>query len=295
MERKIKWKKWCKKRILIVLVICIAAILFPIVKNFCREKENQRRQEVIAERGPVSIVVFGDSIWDLVRDDTGIEARLADKLSATVYNLAINGTNAAFRSEGEDLDKWNGETLFRLVQEVTGTGEAVIPVQEEAHELIHQIDYNEVDYFIIAYGLNDYFEAVPTEGEDPFDTYTYGGALRSAVVLLKETYPNAEIVLISQTYCQGYSYGKIDSDSNTKDYGGGFAPAYVETAERVAEEYDLIFINNYKKMGIHRYNGPKYLIDATHLTEYGRDKYAGIVADYLIEDYIRVNKEKAGN
>lgn len=295
MEKKGKRKKQLKQLILAVLVICIAAVFFQVVKTFCREKENQRRETAIAERGPVSIVVLGDSIWDLVRDDTGIAARLADELSATVYNLAVSGTSAAFRSGGEEPDKWNGETLCRLVQEITGTGEAVIPAEEEAHELIRQIDYNKVDYFIIAYGLNDYFEAIPIEGADPFDTNTYGGALRSAVVLLQEAYPDAEIVLVSQTYCQGYSYGKIDSDSNTKDYGGGFAPAYVETAERVAEEYNLIFVNNYKKMGIHRYNGPKYLADATHLTEYGRDKYAGIIANYLIEDYIRVNKEKAGD
>ncbi len=287
--KKFKTKKWI---ILLLGVLIIGgAIVFLTIGN------KIRREKAITDRGEVSIVVLGDSIWDLVRDDSSIAAILSDRLNAKVYNLAISGTGAAFRKDGEDLEKWNGETLCKLVLDITGSEEAVIPEEEEAHDLIHTIDYSEVDYFIIAYGLNDYFEAVPTEGENTFDSYTYGGALRSAVVLLQETYPQAKIILISQTYCQGYSYGKIDSDSNTKDYGGGFAPAYVETVKRVAEEYGLIFINQYVKMGIHRYNGPKYLSDATHLNEEGREKYADIVADYLIDDYSKVNKEKetAGN
>lgn len=276
--KKIKNKNYVIWLLLGVLIICGAVVFLSIGRKFQREK-------AINNRGEVSIVVLGDSIWDLVRDDTSIAAILSDQLDAKVYNLAISGTSAAFRKEGEDTQKWNGETLCKLVLDITGSEEAVIPIEEEAHDLIHEIDYSEVDYFIIAYGLNDYFEAVPAEGENSLDTYSYGGALRSAVVLLQETYPQSKIILVSQTYCQGYSYGKIDSDSNTKDYGGGFAPVYVETAKRVAEEYELIYINQYVKMGIHRYNGPKYLSDATHLNEEGRKKYAGIVADFIIEDY----------
>lgn len=273
-----KLKKWLG---CFVLIILCTTLLFAIVSGVQKALEAR----AIAKRGEVTIVVLGDSIWDLVRDETGIDNRLADRLGAKVYNLAISGTCAALRVYGEDVEKWNGSNLTRMVEQVVGLREADIDETKEAASLIREIDYTEVDYFIIAYGLNDYFQAIPIESSDPLDPYTYGGALRSAVKMLTETYPNAEIVLISPTYCQNYSYGKIVSDSNTKDYGGGFEPVYVAEVEKIAKEYDLIFINAYRKLGVHRYNGLKYLSDATHLTEFGRDKYAKMVADYLIKDY----------
>lgn len=283
-ENKQKWRNGSRR---ILKTVFLLILLAAAVSVSIWAAKQIRSKNAIAERGEVSIVVLGDSIWDLVRDDTGIAARLSDKLGAKVYNLAISGTSAAFRREGEELEKWNGETLCRLVEQITGRGEACIEETEEAFSLIQEIDYEKIDYFIIAYGLNDYFEAIPTQGPDDMDSYTYAGALRNAVSMLKEAYPQAKIVLISQTYCQGYSYGKIASDSDTKDYGSGVGPDYVAVAEKVAEEYGAIFINNYERMGINRRNGPKYLSDATHLTEKGRDKYAGIVADCLIADYLQ--------
>lgn len=247
-------------------------------------------QSAIADRGEVNIVVLGDSIWDLVRDETGIDAVLEEKLDCNVYNLAISGTGASLRLAEDKVEMWNGQSLTRMVSHITGNGEAAITDTEEAGELIDSIDYDSVDYFIIAYGLNDYFNAVPIDGENPLDIYTYGGALRSAISMLQESYPNAKIILMSQTYCQNYSYGKIVADSNDFDYGAGFGTAYVTKAQEIAEEYDLIFVDVYHKMNINRNNGLKYLIDATHLTEKGREKYASILAEYLIKDYIEVNK-----
>lgn len=277
-----------KKRILICILCVIVSVL--AIAGLYKLAKHIVWENAISDRGEVNIVVLGDSIWDLVRDETGIDAVLEDKLDCTVYNLAISGTSAAFRNQDDSTGTWNKQSLYPLVQHITGNGETTVSETEEAFQMINSIDYDSVDYFVISYGLNDYFNIIPVDGEDPFDLYTYGGALRSAVSMLKERYPDAKIVLISQTCWHLYSYGKIVADSNDYDFGAGYGTAYVEKVQEIAKEYDCIYVDAYHKMGITRRNGLKYLIDATHLTETGREKYASILADYLIKDYIETNK-----
>lgn len=92
-------------------------------------------------------------------------------------------------------------------------------------------------------------------------------------------------MILSSTYCQVYSYGKVKYESHTMDYGGGNGPDYVATAQKVAAEYGLPFVNNYDKMHINIRNGLKYLSDAVHFTPKGREKYASILCDAILEEY----------
>lgn len=265
-----------------VAVILLLALLVTGIFVLFRKHKKER---LISERGEVQIVVLGDSIWDICRDETGIAAVLEQELvSARVINCAIMGTSAAIRSnqEGEtqeETDEWNRKSLIGLLK--SEEREKLLAQQAGVEEL----SLEEADYIVIAYGLNDYFCAVPRQTQDAYDICSYSGALRTAVRMLREDYPKARICILSQTYCQGYSYGKVDSESDYKDYGGGNGPEYVAAAEAAARELGCIFVNNYEEMGINIHNGPKYLSDATHLTAYGREKYAKILAACLLEDY----------
>lgn len=276
-----------RKKILVrIAAASLAAVLLAGAVTMGLESiQERRRAELIERRGPVNIVVFGDSIWAMSRDESGIAARLEQELDqARVYDCSIMGTSAAYRLQSgqdtpEDIEAWNRKSLAGILSEPDGMN----VVAAEAG--ITDVPLDEADYVIVAFGLNDYFCAVPRSSGDEYDEYTYEGALRSAVRRLRERYPDAGILLLSQTYCQGYSYGKVDSESDYKDYGGGTGPDYVASARRVAEDMGCIFVDNYKDLGINLGNGPKYLSDATHLTEYGREKYAENLANYLLEDY----------
>ena len=260
--------------------VCIAAIVAGIITY----AGNLKKKQLIEERGSVNIVAFGDSIWAISKDETGIAAILEEELEqARVTDCSIMGTRASYKildenAPQEELD-WNKISLMGILTEPEG-----MELLMEKNGL-SKIPLEDADYIVIAYGLNDYFAAIPRTSENPYDPYTYAGALRTAVSWFAEHYPQAKVVLHSQTYCQGYSYGKVDSESDYKDYGGGTGPDYVAVIEQVAEEMDCIFVNNYEDMGINIHNGPKYLSDATHLTEYGRSKYAKNLAKYLLEDY----------
>lgn len=263
------------------ILLAAAALVFAVAQASARKQ----REKLISDRGPVTVVVFADSIWDMVRDETGIAAVLERELEqARIYNCAIMGSSAAFRQQGEnetaeETEGWNKKSLAGILTRTEG----LTTVTEETG--VQDVPLAQADYFVIAYGLNDYFCAVPRESGDAHDLYSYAGVLRTAVERLREINPQAKILLLSQTYCQGYSYGKVDSESDYKDYGAGTGPDYVSAMEKVAEETGCIFVNNYRDMGINIHNGPKYLSDATHLTAYGRRKYAVNLAKYLLEDY----------
>ena len=83
-------------------------------------EETQATEEPAEER--LNIVVFGDSIWDMDRTETGIAAQVASFMNADVYNCAIGGTRATLK-EGESPDKfdtWDSTSLMGMVNVIAG-------------------------------------------------------------------------------------------------------------------------------------------------------------------------------
>ena len=77
------------------------------------EQETQTEEEQAEEEDKLNIVVFGDSIWDMDRGDTGIAAQLAGYMNANVYNCAIGGTRATLKDGESDMnyDTWDSTSL----------------------------------------------------------------------------------------------------------------------------------------------------------------------------------------
>jgi len=287
-ERREKTLKQNIQHILLVLFGTISGI-FVILCLCCFLKEQEQKRvitEKMAADGPVNILVLGDSIWDLERGESGIAALLEQELShqAKVYNLAIKGSRAA-GYKGREFQKENAVCLSSMVQYLTGQTENAIPEEYEAAKLISDVDLVQMDYVILAYGLNDYFGAVQQKNlQDGFDTSTYAGAMCAAIRSMKGINPKLRFVVVSPTYCQGYSYGQVIHESMQHDYGNGTGYDYAMTAKEVAASFDGIYVDQYEGLEISIHNGSKYLIDATHLTEKGRRIYAENVARRMIEE-----------
>lgn len=259
-ESKKRTLQFSKKHLYIGGVIALCLMMTGL--GLLVTKNDYKKSDLLAGR---EIVCFGDSIWGLVDDETGIAALVEEMTGATVNNYAVPGTTA---SEAEYTGKKMGIEDYTLVK------------------MIEHTEYLEnADYVMIAYGLNDYFQGVSIESEQYNDVTTYKGALCYAVEYIKQRYPDVQIVLIGQTYCQFYSYGVVEKDSDTCDLGGGVGMDYVNAVEEVADKYNLIFINPYEELPIHKWNGTLYLEDATHLNESGRREYAKVVSDNLLDDF----------
>lgn len=273
------WKKGMI-RVLILLagtVLCLCAVL-----GLQRVTSEQKKRQAAEKRGEVEILVLGDSIWDLERGETGIAALLEKELpNVTVYNCAIKGSRAAEDDCG----------LTAMAEYIAGKREIAFPADAKAPEILENVDFSKVDYVFIAYGLNDYFAAVRRKNpDDCYDVTTYEGALCASIEMLRESCPEAEFVILSPTYCQGYSYGQVVHESTTFDYGAGTGDDYAASAKRIAETYGYLFVDNYGELGISIHNGAAYLEDATHLTEKGRRAYAENLACHLVDAWQKSGK-----
>ena len=258
-----------------------------LVTEQASASEEAVSENTIAEEAErKQIVVFGDSIWDSSRDETGIAALLSEYMNADVYNCAIGGTRASLK-DGESPDNyenWDSTSLSGMVNVATGKVNPEIFLEGyPAGGVIRNIDFSKTDYFIIAYGLNDYFSGATLNVEDgrEWDAHGYGGALRYAIDELRGKFPDAQILLISPTYCQFWREGVMYTDSNMKDFGGGPLTIYANVCRNVAENENTLYIDAYNKMGINIYNAEEYLEDGIHLTAAGRDLYAKAVSSCL--------------
>lgn len=230
--------------------------------------------------GKVSMVVFGDSIWDDKRGEDGIAEQLEALTGAKVYNCAIGGTCAALVNESIYSEDWDTRSLNGMMYIARGTKEAQEQLDKEPALGVFQSikDYSQVDYFIYSYGLNDYFSKVPLDGENLYDMTSYFGAIRHASDMMPQAYPQCRVVLISPTYC------KVDEgDSNTVDFGEGTLQKYVEMMNIVSDTTleKSYFINAYDDFGITADTADIYLEDGIHLSAEGRSVYAEHVAQYL--------------
>ena len=255
-----------------------AIILLGIVLLILVLKKDYRESDVLEEK---EIICLGDSIWGLIQDDTGIAAWVEDMTGATIVNYAVPGTTATDTKGTSWEEELSNFSLIQIVEMLDGGETTGIDAKV----------FREAEYLVIAYGLNDYFKGIKLSSDKDVDIHTYEGALTYAVEYFKEHYPDLQIVLIGQTYCQFYSYGIVEEDSNTRDFGGGVGMDYVNAVKRVADEYGLLFINPYNTLPINEWNGNLYLEDATHLNEKGRMEYAKAVSECILDDYEERNAQ----
>ena len=229
--------------------------------------------EEMAEEDVTKIVVFGDSIWDSERGEDGISERVMEQLDVVIYNCAVGGTAAAIDGEAQSWDNWTSDSfngMMYIANDIISAKE-LIP-ETDAYDVITKVDFNEVDYVIVSYGLNDYFSDIPIHPQTYYDTASYVGALRHGVQKLREEYPQLKFILTSPTYCEWFK--------GERQFELG---AYTEAARGVAKEMDTYFLDMYHALGKTPEEKMEYLSDGVHLNEEGRRLYAHSVIEYLKE------------
>ena len=133
------------------------------------------------------------------------------------------------------------------------------------------------------FGLNDYFGGhAVSNPNDPYDIGTYAGALRTGIKVLRENFPDAEILVTTPTYIMLFSGG-------TEKMGerGGVLTDYVDQTVSIAEEMEVRCINNYRISGIDENNWTQYLADGCHPNETG----AFLLGGYILQEMEKVISE----
>lgn len=246
------------------------------------------------EKTSAELLVFGDSIFAEVRDETGIPAQLSEQLKFSLCNASLGGTRMARGDlEGRldyDKDAFSMVGLAKSisaddfgVQRAARIRESLTEYFPDVIEELASVEMEDVELILMEHGLNDYYSGIPIENsDDPYDEYTYKGALRTSLEILEEQCPNAQIVLVTPMYSW---YLEEGNDCETRDFGGGFLESYVLAQMEVAEEYGLDCIDLYHDFLQHEnYEDWKiYTKDGIHPNEAGRalivEKIASKISD----------------
>lgn len=238
--------------------------------------------------GGLQIVFLGDSIFDNSRDGTGVPYLTAVQCNdADVYNLAIAGTSATIESgEQAESELWTSRSLTGIVKAMKGEITTDIFAGTVAKEILDnsKVDFSQTDYFVVEYGINDFFRAVPLDNSETlYDIGTYAGALRYALANLSDVADDATIILCGPHYCQFFNGNQFIGDGNVLNTGYGTLFDYKGISQYVAKEYQVTFFDAYMDLGINGYTAEEYLEDGVHLTAAGRQLYADALAKIIMD------------
>lgn len=264
-----------------------AAVVFALV--FCltySERENRQPKQ------QVQIAVFGDSILGLVRDETSVAEKLSGLLGESVFNGALGGTCLS-RMDSEKRIGYTKDALSMAglskaiaagdfgVQQTLRIRESATEYFADTVDEMENIDFGQVKILLIGHGLNDYHGGSPLDNPDnPYDEYSFAGALRSSITALKKAYPDMRIILLTPTYSwylvQGQTCEELDA-------GYGVLEVFVEKEKEVAAELGVEVIDLYHDFYPHETWEDLYVYtdDGLHPNEAGRQKIAEKLAEYL--------------
>lgn len=199
-----------------------------------------------ADMSDIQIVFFGDSVIGNYAGTTAITGVMNAFTGCETYNYAIGGTSA---TDYEGYDKSFGDVLERFKN---GTAEL-----SQGDKNFERNEEKEL-CFVIHYGLNDFFNGYSVDNaDDPYDTETYGGALRNGIRTLQSDYPEAKIIVVTP-YCY-YTAGEWE----------GKLGDYADVAVSIAKEMNILCLNNYSGLGWNESNYRDYLYDGCHPNEKG--------------------------
>ena len=134
-------------------------VLPSIVNAINDDEAAQNETEVVKSLQDKKIVVFGDSIWNAARGEDGISEYIQQVTGATVYNCAIGGTTAALVGGENSMENWTSNCFNGMIYVARKLvpAEKVLGDNTVVLDIIKQVDFAEMDYVIVSYGLNDFF------------------------------------------------------------------------------------------------------------------------------------------
>lgn len=276
-------QKWSRRGIAYSVIAVVVFLLLFVVTFFNREEKTHQEYE---------IVVLGDSIFGDWRGESSISDLLGERLGVNVFNGAMGGTCMS-RWDATDRMGYTKDMLSVVsLAEAIGADDfrpqQTVRIKENATEYFGEtidamelIDFDKVDTILICAGVNDYHTGIPIDSEqNPYDRYTFVGALRSSIRDIRKAYPNTRIVLVTATYAWYRINGLTCEEYNC---GGGFLEEYVNAEIALAEELDVDIIDLYHDFYEHNewQDWETYTTDGVHPNELGRSMIAEKVAVYL--------------
>lgn len=229
------------------------------------------------------VVVFGDSIIGMTRDETSVPAYASAYTGAEVYNVGFGGCRMAVHptSGYAAFSMWaladavaSGNYTSQDAQ--ASNGSDYFP---EQLALLKTINFSDVDMIVIHYGTNDFAGNVTIDNtSDDDDTATLCGALRYSLRKFMNAFPKIRIFVSVPIYRKWESTG---AETYTNSSGKKLRD-FCEALAGVASEFNLPVIDGYKALGINTINDAAFSTDGTHLNDHGRRAFGELIGGKLI-------------
>ncbi len=252
------------------------------------------------EENAVELLFMGDSIFGQERWDTSITELVNQQTGLRGINCAIGGT---MLSRGRrDMDVPLSEIY------ITGEGEKLLGmsylleavkwddfgVQQSLHswknvlfylpmviDILDGIDFSRVETLVFNHGINDYHGNVPLDNpENPWDEYTFAGALRGTLQYLQDSYPEMRIIYVTPPYVW---YPGRQETCETWICSENSLEEYVNLALDICNEYGVetvdIYHDFYEDHSMEGYS--LYTEDGLHPNENGRRLIAEAISKCL--------------
>lgn len=240
-------------------------------------------------------MMMGDSIPGECRDETSVTSKLGGLLGETVFNGSLGGTTMGkvdvsgrlgYTKDNLSMQAFSQSIATKDfgVQQTVYSREAASDYFTVAIDMIETVDFDHLEILLIEHGINDYHAGIPIENEEnPYDVYTFSGALRSTIETLQKAYPDLRIILVTPTY-SWYPYNDIpELTCEEYDLGGGVLEDYVTAEMEIARKMSVEVIDLYHNLYSHEQwsDWETYTRDGLHPNEHGRELIARRLYDYL--------------
>ena len=229
------------------------------------------------------VVVFGDSIIGMTRDQTSVPAYAAAYTGAEVYNVGFGGC----RMSVHPSSGYAAFSMWALAEAVaTGTWTTQDAQASSGQDYFTEqlstlkgIDFSSVNAVVIHYGTNDFAaNVIIDDATDDAKTTTVCGALRYSIRKLLTAYPKLKIYISLPLYRMWDSVG---AETYTNSLGKKLSE-YNAAIETVAAEFNLPVIDGYGRLGINALNDSAYSTDGTHLSDHGRRAFGELIGGNLL-------------
>ena len=248
--------------------------------------------------GVTTIVFFCNAPFADDRDSADSLANLIGaSTKATIYNVSVSGSylaadGATLSSSIAPLDAFNFywlTTAFCLrnndyiYQDIFQTlGDNLPPDGMEAYNTLLSIDFSTVDVIAIMYDGADYLAGHNMYSDDnDTDIQQFTGNLEAGIELIKQTYPDIRIIVMSPTYAYAVDEDGNYVSSDQYRYGNQdvLSTYVIKEYESCYRQY-VTFIDNLYGT-VTEDNASDYLTDNIHLNLEGRKKVAERFIYYL--------------
>ncbi|WP_177220669.1 SGNH/GDSL hydrolase family protein [Halolactibacillus miurensis] len=239
------------------------------------------------------MVSFGDSVTEF-GDYTDVISR---RTRMTVYNIGFGGTRMAHHTS-TDYDPFSFSYLVKSIvnndfneqQSLIDKDNPFSPRFKLHFKNLKEIDFSNVDFISVFLGTNDYMGTkyggvVPLGNETDSTRDTFYGGINVAVEILKEAYPNIEVIFVTPTWRMNNEQLGGGSAEENPNEDGYYLIEYVDALIDRGEYYNIPTLDLYRESGINKETQSIYLADDVHPNDEGFKHIGNMISDFIISYY----------